>query len=198
MAYAQKLPSYISPQDHLLREERATTRHEYLDGVIYDWQGGMPRGMAGGTVAHAQVTLNVAITLRNQLRGTPCKVVASEVRLNRADKSAYFYPDTMVSGGEADLARNDGFSEPLVIVEVLSNSTEAFDRGDKFKVYQGLSSPQSYVLISPDRRTIEIFQRSQEWAAQDSQEAMPLSGPEIVALGASGLHLRASDVFEGV
>ena len=63
MAYAQKLPSYISPADYLLLEEHATTKHEYLDGVIYDWQGGGPKAIAGGSKDHNRVSVNVCLTL---------------------------------------------------------------------------------------------------------------------------------------
>lgn len=192
MGLPQKRIAWISPDDYLRLEESAQTKHEYLDGVIYDWQGGGPKGMAGGSIAHNQISGNVFSSLRQQLKGGPCRVFIADVRLNLADRSAYFYPDVMVSCSEADRARTDGISEPALIVEVLSGSTEDFDRGDKFASYRRFDSLQAYVLVSPEMRQIEVFTRTGGW-----QETAPLR-QGLIALGHLGLQLDMNDVFEGL
>ena len=198
MAYAQKLPSYISPQDYLLLEEHATTKHEYLDGVIYDWQGGGPKAMAGGSKEHNRVSANAYVAIRTQLMGGPCDVFIADVRVAATDDSAYFYPDVVVSCSAADKANPLAVKEPCVVVEVLSLSTELFDRGDKFKAYRAFDSLEAYVLISPERRTIEVFTRGNGWlAASDGASTGQASG-EPLQLGALGLQLNANDVFEGL
>ena len=198
MGLAQKIQYYIRPEDYLLLEEKATTKHEYLDGVIYEWQGGGPHNMAGGSIPHSRAIYKVGRSLDDQLRGQPCLMLLSEVRLHTADKSAYFYPDVVVTCSAADRARSDGISEPTVVVEVLSPSTELFDRGDKFKIYRSFETLQSYVLVSPERRTIEVFTRANQWEAIAGQDYQRLAGPEVISVGALGLQLLASDVFDDI
>jgi len=193
MGLPQKRIAWISPDDYLRLEEAAGTKHEYLDGVIYDWQGGGPKAMAGGSIAHNQISMNVMVSLRQQLKGGPCRVFIADVRLNLADRSAYFYPDVMVSCSAADRARTDGISEPVLIVEVLSaGSTEDFDRGDKFATYRRFDALQAYILVSPELRQIEVFTRANGWQEPEPQRQ------GLVELGHLGLQLEVKDVFEGL
>ena len=196
MSSAQKLPSYISPEEYLLLEEHATTKHEYLDGVIYDWQGGGPKAMAGGSKEHNRVSINVCVALRSQLKGGPCDVFIADVKVATSD--AFFYPDVVVTCSAADKANPLLVKEPAIVVEVLSQSTELFDRGDKFKTYRAFDSLQAYVLVSPERRTIEVFARNNGWAASSDAQWTRLSGEEVLQLDALDLKLLASDVFEGL
>ncbi len=198
MGYAQKLPYYIQPEDYLLLEAKAEFKHEYLDGVIYGWQGEGPLGMAGGSVRHGQVILNIALSLKVQLQGSECTVLATQVLVHKKDKSAYFYPDIVVTCSRADRAQNTHLTEPSLVVEVLSPSTEFFDRHDKFLAYRGIESLQSYVLVSPDSRTIEVFTRANQWAPVARQQGTPGLPTESVSLGTSNLNLRVADVFDGL
>ena len=198
MGYAQKLPYYIQPEDYLLLEEKAEFKHEYLDGVIYGWQGEGPLGMAGGSIPHSQVILNIALSLKVQLQGTECMVLATEVRVHKKDKSAYFYPDVVVTCSAADRGQSTHLTEPTLVVEVLSPSTEFFDRHDKFLAYRGIESLRSYVLVSPERRTIEVFTRANQWAAVPGQQREFLMDHEPVSLGVLNLSLLADDVFDGL
>ena len=195
MGFAQKLPYYIQPEDYLLLEEKAEFKHEYLEGVIYDWQGAGPWGMAGGSIPHGRTILNTVVSLHRQLGKQPCMLLSSEVRLHTADQSAYFYPDVVITCSASDRSRNDAISEPTLVVEVLSPSTEMFDRGDKFKVYRSFETLQTYVLISPERRTIEVFSRANNWLPIPGQQ-QALRGTECLDLHALGLQLMASDVFD--
>ena len=198
MGYAQKLPYYIQPEDYLLLEQKAQFKHEYLDGVIYGWQGEGPLGMAGGSIQHGQVILNIALSLKVQLQGTECMVLATEVRVHKKDKSAYFYPDVVVTCSAADRTQNTHLTEPSLVIEVLSPSTEFFDRHDKFLAYRGIESLQSYVLVSPDSRTIEVFTRANYWAVASGQQDEPSLAAGSLNLGTLNLSLRAGDVFDGL
>lgn len=189
MGLPQKSLAYITPDEYLALESQASTKHEYLDGAIYAWQGHGPVAMAGGTVRHNAVSMDIAISLRNQLRGKPCRVLMADVRLGLADRSAYFYPDVMVTCSPADLARDDGLSEPCLVVEVLSPGTETFDRGEKFEAYRKIDALQAYVLVSPEQRSIELFTRAGAWQLQ------PFGG-EVKDLGVMGLQLLPGEVFE--
>ncbi|WP_157266090.1 Uma2 family endonuclease [Azohydromonas aeria] len=190
MGLPQKSLAYITPDEYLALETQASTKHEYLDGAIYAWQGHGPQAMAGGTIRHNAVSMDISVSLLNQLRGRPCQVLMADVRLNLADRSAYFYPDVLVTCSPNDLARDDGVSEPCVVVEVLSPGTETFDRGEKFEAYRKIPSLQAYVLVSPDRRSIELFTRANGWQAQ------PVAEGEAVALGVMGLQLLPGEVFQ--
>ena len=195
MAYAQKLPAHVSPEDYLLLEERATAKHEYLDGVIYDWQGGGPSAMAGGGKDHNLVSLNVYRSIWSHFRGQPCRVYVADVKVMAADNSAFFYPDVLVTCSEADLASPVVVNEPMLIVEVLSPSTELFDRREKFNAYQRFMSLEAYVLVSPEQRTIEVFTRSDGWRRTAQTEAVRLMHDEVIDLGSCDLRLCAADAF---
>jgi Uma2 family endonuclease len=198
MSYAQKVPSYISPEDYLLLEERSLTKHEYLDGVIYEWNGSGPSAMAGGDKRHNLVALNVYTSLRTQLRDGPCAIFVADVKLATADDSAYFYPDVMATCSEADKASPLLVKEPLLVVEVLSPSTEIFDRRAKFATYQRVASLASYVLVSPEQWMIEVFTRDGGWARTPQTAGVHPMYTDVVDLGTHGLHLRAAEVFEGI
>ena len=190
MGYPQKRIAHIAPEEYLALEHRATAKHEYLDGVIYAWQGHAPQAMAGGTLRHNRVSLNVASSLRNQLKGSGCEVFMADVRLNKADRTAYFYPDVVVTCSATDLAREDGISEPSLVVEVLSDSTEDFDRGDKFTAYRDFPSLKVYVLVSPERRTMEVFHRDANWAPSAASDTS-------LQLNLAKLVFDHVEIFEG-
>ena len=191
MGWPQKRVAWISPDDYLAMEVRAETKHEYLDGVVYDWQG--TQAMAGGSKAHNRVSGNVYASLREQLRGGPCAVFMADVRLHRADRQAYFYPDVAVTCSAADRAEGDHIAEPAIVVEVLSPTTADFDRGDKFAAYRAIPSLQAYVLVSPEGRSVEVFARDADW-----RSAGEVRRSGCVELGAHGLRLELAEVFEGL
>lgn len=195
MGLAQKSLAYIEPDAYLLLEANSKEKHEYMDGVIYAWQGSTVRGMAGGSMDHNQVVLNVSLSLRAQARPSGCRVFASDVRLRPEAQSAYFYPDVMVLCGPIPPGTELEVSDATLVVEVLSDTTEGFDRQDKFQRYQRMPSLLSYVLISPTRRTIEVFRVDQNWAAPT---AIRCEGGESFDLGANGWSLHAADVFEDI
>ncbi|MCC6473912.1 MAG: Uma2 family endonuclease [Burkholderiales bacterium] len=173
MGIPQKAPAWIAPDEYLALEERASVKHEYLDGVIYAWQGYGPAAMAGGSRRHNEIVQNLVVALRPGLRGGPCRAYATDMRLHVKAKDAYFYPDLMITCAPGDLdgdgTRVAALSEPLVIMEVLSESTEAFDRGEKFDAYKLIPTLREYVLVPASGRCIEVYRRQADgaWTRQD-------------------------------
>lgn len=146
-------PRYLTPDEYLLIERRAETRSEYLDGVI--------RPMPSTTERHALVLVGIMAELHTQLRHTPCRVYHSNLKVQTPGRRQLLYPDvlvicerTRVADAEQDVVLN-----PLLIVEVLADATEAYDRGDKFDHYQQIESLEEYVLVSQDEPLIETYHR---------------------------------------
>ena len=197
MGIPQKAPAWIAPEEYLALEERATVKHEYLDGVIYAWQGYGPAAMAGGSRRHNEIVQNLVVALRPGLRGGPCRTYATDMRLHVKAKDAYFYPDLMITCAAGDLAgdgaRVAALFEPLVIMEVLSESTEAFDRGEKFETCKLIPTLREYVLVPTSGRCIEVFRRQPDgqWMCR-RYEDVP------VELQSVGCTLAPDAVFENI
>ena len=185
MALLQHAPRF-DRHDYFAWEAEQPVKHEYLAGEVF--------AQAGARQNHVVVALNVATTLRQRLRGTPCRAYISDMQLEVAQADAVFYPDVMVSCHPADLAAERVLHHPRVIVEVLSDSTAAYDRGAKFATYRLLDSLQEYVLIDPERRNLEIFRRlpSNDWllATGDSARALVLASLDM--------EIGFDEVFEDV
>jgi Uma2 family endonuclease len=147
---------YISPEDYLSIERGSPIRHEYINGVMY--------AMAGGSLRHNEITVNITTLLKTHLRGRDCKTYNSDLRVLNKESGAYFYPDVLVICGKPILTdlHKDTVVNPLIIVEVLSPSTEAFDRDAKFEHYKLLDSFQVYVLISQDQPLVQKYTRNAE------------------------------------
>ena len=143
----------ITPEKYLQIEEKSSIKHEYIDGEIY--------AMAGASDAHVTISLNLAALLRSHVRSRGCRVYISDMkaRIETKNKNKFYYPDVMVTCDKLDQETTNYKSFPCLIVEVLSDSTEAFDRGDKFADYQSLDSLQEYVLINPKSQRVECFRR---------------------------------------
>jgi Uma2 family endonuclease len=138
---ASKSCTYISPEDYLAAEEVRPIKHEYRQGEIY--------AMAGASKPHAIITGNVSVLLRNHLRGSGCIPYMADMKVRIEAADCYYYPDVAVSCDERDKnAAEDFIRYPRLIVEVLSPTTAAFDRGDKFADYRTSESLQEYVLIN--------------------------------------------------
>lgn len=185
MALPRPAPRF-DRQDYFAWEPEQPVKHEYVAGEVF--------AQAGARQNHVVVALNIAGALRQRLRGTPCRAYISDMQLEVAQADAVFYPDVMVSCHPEDLAAERVLHHPRVIVEVLSDSTVAYDRGGKFAAYRMLESLQEYVLIDPERRSLEIFRRlpSNDWllATGDSARALVLAALEM--------EIGFDEVFEDV
>lgn len=151
---------YLTPEEYLHLEEQNPIKHEYIDGQIY--------AMAGASDAHVTIALNLATLLRSHVRGSGCRVYISDMKARIETLNRFYYPDVMVTCDSRDQETPTYKRFPTLIIEVLSDSTEAFDRGDKFADYQELSSLREYVLINSKRQRIECFRRNDEglWVLQ--------------------------------
>ena len=158
---------WLSEEEYLALEERADFKSEYFDGEIF--------AVAGGPPEHALISANVLRELGNQLEETPCRVYPGDQRVKIPDTGLYTYPDVTVVCEEPVFEESDRRTllNPLLIVEVLSETTEAYDRGDKFAHYRRLSSLKEYVLVASDRRRIERFTRQEgasEWVLAECSD----------------------------
>jgi Uma2 family endonuclease len=154
MGLPAEKPRY-SIADYIHRERESLDKHEYRDGEILL--------MAGGTVDHSLISANIIRQLGNRLEGKPCRVFAGDLRVRIPRTVLYTYPDVTVICGPHQFDPNDPTGEtvinPKVIIEVLSPSTEGYDRGEKFDRYRQLDSLEEYVLVSQETPRIETFLR---------------------------------------
>ncbi len=147
---------YMTVEEYLeLDRSSPDTKYEYIDGIVHNARD--PQALAGGSVAHARIALNAAKIIDALLAQSTCQVYTSDVRVQIQAKR-YVYPDVTVSCESID-AQDDTLHAPRVIIEVLSPSTEAYDRGNKFAYYQQVPTIQEYVLISQQRQAVEVFTR---------------------------------------
>lgn len=147
------LVPYVPYAEFLAFEEKSLTKHEWLDGVVYD--------MSGGTIDHAGLKTRVTFLLSLQLEGKRCGVFDSDLAIRILATGLFTYPDASVVCGflETDPENKNAVTNPKVLVEVLSDSTEAYDRGKKFAHYQRIPSLAEYVLVSQHEPCIEVFRR---------------------------------------
>jgi Uma2 family endonuclease len=145
--------NYISPDEYLEMEEQSDIKHEYIDGYVY--------AMAGANDPHVTIALNMAFAIRNHLRGSGCRVYMSAMKAKIDSLNRFYYPDMMVTCDPRDTQTLNHKRFPKLIIEVLSKSTEAFDRGDKFVDYQQLDSLEEYVLVNTKRQRIDCFRKEE-------------------------------------
>jgi Uma2 family endonuclease len=148
---AQVNSQFMTPDEYLAWEAEQPIKHEYIDGEVY--------AMAGGTLPHNDIAVNLTSVLRNAVRGTGCKVRMADAKVRISEKGPYFYPDLVVSCDQRDRVATDAICYPTLIVEVLSPSTAGYDRGDKFKFYRRFSTLQEYVLIDAEKVGIDCYRK---------------------------------------
>ena len=176
---------HLTLDDYLAWENQQPEKNEYYRGEVY--------AMVGARRVHGTVVSNLNRRLAEQLDGTPCRVFTEGMKLQVAD-DAIFYPDLLVTCDRADLATEMIFRAPRLVIEVLSPSTQACDRGLKFAVYRRLPSLQEYILVDPDARRVEGFRRNEQdlWVLHDMTEGPALEAASI------GCTVPMAQVFDGV
>jgi Uma2 family endonuclease len=171
-------------RDYLALEASANVRHEFLDGEIY--------AMAGGTREHAAICANVVVSLGAQLRGRGCQVHSADLRIRVLETGLTTYPDVTIVCARAELDPEDRntITNPTLLVEVLSPSTAAYDRGEKLAHYQKIASLREVVLVAHDEQLIEVWRRGDDgtWSRRETR-----SGP--LALEAIPCTLLVDDVY---
>lgn len=140
---------YITPEEYLTAERKAKIKSEYIYGEIFS--------MSAASNAHNIITVEITTELNIQLRGSGCFVYSSDMRVKTKPTGSYFYPDVVVVCDKPRFEDNvfDTLLNPILIIEVLSPSSDAFDRGEKFANYQELVSLREYILVSQDRMRVE-------------------------------------------
>ena len=152
--------SQLTPDEYLQMEAKSPVKHEYIDGEIY--------AMAGASDPHVTIAGNLFALLRSHVRSSGCRVYISDMKARIEALNRFYYPDILVTCDPRDQETPTYKRFPTLIIEVLSDSTEAFDRGDKFADYQNLESLREYVLINTKRQRVECFRRNDEglWVLQ--------------------------------
>jgi Uma2 family endonuclease len=188
----------VTVDEYLTRERASEDRHEYLDGEII--------AMAGESPDHGDISVNLVALIAAQLKGTPCRARTKDTKVRsgpipmsgRGTRCLFSYPDLVVICGEVEYhdAHGDVILNPTTIIEVLSPSTEAFDRGEKFTRYQTHNpSLTDYLLVSQDRPQVEHFSRHTEdrwWYRRHAGLAAEVAVPNIRCT------LRLADVYDRV
>jgi Uma2 family endonuclease len=143
----------FTPEEYFAWEEQQLERHELIDGRVY--------AMTGGTQNHSAIKLNIGSLIKAHLRGSKCRVFNSDLKVNILSTSNYTYPDLSVTCDDRDRENAFYITYPCLIVEVLSDSTEAYDRGKKFEKYRRNPNLVDYVLVSSDEMAIDIYHKNE-------------------------------------
>ncbi|NOQ17484.1 MAG: Uma2 family endonuclease [Methyloprofundus sp.] len=176
-----------SEQQYLANEEIAEFKHEYLQGELW--------AMAGAGENHVAIAMNLAFSLKQQLKGTPCRSYISDMKVKVEHANAYFYPDVFVSCNPSDKEQEYYKEHPIFICEVLSPSTEAYDRGDKFKYYQTLASLQEYWLIDAQKMSVDCFTRTQDNAWVLHSYSIP---NQHITINALNIKVQLTELYDEV
>jgi len=176
--------SGLSGEEYLVWEAEQESKHEYLAGEIF--------AMVDASDRHVTVAGNLFAAIRNHLRGGPCRVYIADMKLRVEAVHAWFYPDVMVTCDPLDHSRELDKTAPLLVIEVLSPGTEAFDRGSKFAAYRKLPSLKEYLLVDPDSGRLELYRRNAEdqWVLHAPEAGAPLE------LSSIELTINRAIVFE--
>jgi Uma2 family endonuclease len=179
----------ITPQEYLIRERQASIKSEFYQGEIF--------AMGGGSANHSLIAANFVGEARNSLKGRPCAVFNSDLRVQVQSTGLYTYPDATIVCGELlfDDDHRDTLLNPTVIVEVLSDSTEKYDRGKKSNHYRQIASLKELILIAQDRSHVERFTRQAngDWLFHEQKELT--ADFELKSLGIS---IAISELYRGV
>lgn len=185
MTVAPKLK--MTAAEYLEFERASEVKHEFHDGEVFL--------MAGASRNHDIVTVNLLVELAKHLKGKPCRAHSDDIKVSVDQNGKYLYPDISVICNEAAFTEPDVANDATIIVEVLSESTEAYNRGKKFQLYQGLPSLKEYVLVAQDEMKAEVFRRSNSgrWEYELVAEAMSL-----LQLPSIGFEIILSEIYDGV
>lgn len=178
---------YISEQDYLEGEKVSKDRYEYVDGQVFM--------MAGATKRHNEIALNLAFLLRAGVKGTPCRVFSSDVKVRIGRRKSYYYPDVVVGCAADDDADEYYLEKPCLVVEVLSKSTEWKDYNEKLLTYQAIESLKAYVVVSQTKPYVSVFYRDEDgqwWVDtyEDLGQSIKLPCPEV--------ELTLADIYEAI
>jgi Uma2 family endonuclease len=181
--------SFLTAQDYLVWERQQETRHEYLEGQVF--------AMTGASRAHNVLCMNLSASLHQQLRGKPCEIYANDMRVKVSETGMYTYPDLVAACGEPRFEDQavDTLLNPVLIIEVLSDSTERYDRGAKFTHYRSVVSLREYLLVSQHESRVEHYVRQpgNHWLLTEYQEMQ-----DRIDLNSLDSYLSLAEVYERI
>ena len=157
---------FVVPEEYLAREENAVYKSEYRDGEII--------ALAGASLNHNQITINLTTDLAQRLKTRPCRIFSNDVRLYIAKSRLYTYPDVMIVCGkiEVDPRQKDTLTNPTAIVEVWSDSTKPYDRGEKFAMYRQIPSLREYVMVDQEQPYVEHYRHDGHFWVLEALEGL--------------------------
>jgi len=176
----------LTPEQYFVWEEQQLEKYEYIDGEVY--------AMGGGTVNHGRIAIRFTAMLDAHLENSSCITGNSDIKVNIADSQSYTYPDVSVTCDQRDKAATQYISYPCLIVEVLSDSTEAYDRGGKFRRYQKNPALKDYLLVSSTRIEIDLYHKNDagEWVITNYVEG------DMVKLNSVGLEFTVEQIYRNL
>ena len=181
--------TFITEEEYLAIERKAQIKSEYFAGEIF--------ALAGASRQHNRIVTNLVTGLDNQLKERPCNVYSSDLRVKINKSGLYTYPDVVVTCGEELFSdeNRDVLLNPFVIIEVLSDSTEAYDRGEKFEHYQQVDSLLEYLLVAQHSYRVEQYvkQNNKSWLYSELHELQ-----DIIKMGSIECHLTVKDIYDKV
>ncbi|MBW4520905.1 MAG: Uma2 family endonuclease [Scytolyngbya sp. HA4215-MV1] len=186
MVTSPQPPLKMSIAEYLEWESQQEVRHEYVNGKLF--------AMTGGTIPHNDIVLNLYTALRPHLKSRGCRINVSDVKVEVSPTSPYYYPDIIVSCDSRDINARQFIQSPKLIVEVLSPSTEAKDRGEKFTYYQTIPSLQEYVLVDSEKVAVECYRRGEGrmWLYY------PYRAGDMISLSSIEFECAIALLYEGV
>jgi Uma2 family endonuclease len=185
VAAREHLPRF-TPEEYFVWEEQQLYRHEYIDGEVY--------AMSGGTINHGDIAGNFLALLKAHMRGSGCKTLNSDCRINILESTNYLYPDVSITCDERDKLTPQYIIYPCLIVEVLSPSTEAYDRGDKFRMYRRNPNLRDYVLVDASKIAIDLYHQDDtgNWQIVNYEPG------ELIELKSVNLTFPIEQVYEDI
>jgi Uma2 family endonuclease len=176
----------LTPEAYFIWEEQQLEKHEYIDGKIY--------AMSGGSVNHSRIAVRITTLFANHLEGSPCETGNSDLRINIVETTNYTYPDVSVTCDDRDRTTTQYITYPCLIVEVLSATTEAYDRGGKFRMYRNNPVLQDYLLVSSISIEMDLYHKNDagEWIIINYKEG------DTVELKSINLSFPIEQVYRGL
>ncbi len=185
IAATEKFPQ-LTPEEYFAWEEKQLEKHEYINGEVY--------AMSGGSVDHGRIAIKLTAMFDTHLDNSGCLTGNSDIKINIVNANNYTYPDASVTCDERDKNTSQYFTYPCLLVEVLSDSTEAYDRGAKFRLYRNNPALRDYLLVSSTRVEIDLYHKNDagEWIIINYQEG------DTVTLKSIDLSFPIEQVYRGL
>ncbi len=176
----------LTPEEYFTWEEKQIEKYEYIDGEVY--------AMGGGSVNHGRIAIRLTAMFDTHLESSGCITGNSDIKINIAETNNYTYPDASVTCDDRDKATPNYFTYPCLIVEVLSKSTEAYDRGGKFRMYRNNPVLQDYLLVSSTRMEVDLYHKKEtgEWVIINYQEG------DMIELKSINFSFQIEQVYRGL